>query len=86
MSDCRRGFEIHDVEGLREHFQLTLEHWVERLYKNQEAAFAEIGIPEFKATRAVERIMRARPMNRRQQERERASIEEIALEFGDDAL
>jgi cyclopropane-fatty-acyl-phospholipid synthase len=39
----RHGFEIHDVEGLREHFQLTLEHWVERLYKNQEAAFAEIG-------------------------------------------
>jgi cyclopropane fatty-acyl-phospholipid synthase-like methyltransferase len=39
----RHGFEIHDVEGLREHFQLTLEHWVERLYKNQDAAFAEIG-------------------------------------------
>ena len=39
----RHGFEIHDVEGLREHFQLTLEHWIERLYKNREAAFAEIG-------------------------------------------
>jgi hypothetical protein len=50
------------------------------------AAFAGIGIPEFTATRAVERLMRARPVTRRQQERERARIEEIALVFNDDTL
>ena len=27
----RSGFEIHDVEGLRPHYALTLRHWVERL-------------------------------------------------------
>ena len=25
------GFEIHDVEGLRPHYALTLRHWVQRL-------------------------------------------------------
>lgn len=28
------GFEIRDVESLREHYALTLRHWVERLEKN----------------------------------------------------
>jgi hypothetical protein len=50
------------------------------------AAFAEIGIPEFSATRAVERLMRARPVTRGRQERERARIEEIALELDVDTL
>ena len=27
----RSGFEIHDVEGLRPHYALTLRHWVQRL-------------------------------------------------------
>lgn len=33
----RGGFEIHDVEGLRQHYALTLRHWVRRLeqYKAQ---------------------------------------------------
>ena len=39
----RHGFEIHDVEALREHFQITLEHWVARLYASREAAIAEAG-------------------------------------------
>ena len=39
----RHGFEVHDVEGLREHFQLTIEHWIERLYRNNEAAIREVG-------------------------------------------
>jgi cyclopropane-fatty-acyl-phospholipid synthase len=42
----RHGFEIHDIEGMREHFQLTLEHWVARLYENRDAAVAEIGLPK----------------------------------------
>jgi cyclopropane-fatty-acyl-phospholipid synthase len=39
----RHGFEVHDIENWREHFQLTLEHWVARLAKNEAAAIAEIG-------------------------------------------
>ncbi len=39
----RHGFEVHDVEGLREHFQLTIEHWLRRLNANKEAAYMEIG-------------------------------------------
>ncbi len=40
----RHGFEIHDVEGMREHYQLTLEHWLERLYQRRDEAIAEIGM------------------------------------------
>ena len=34
---------MHDVEAMREHFQLTLEHWTARLYEHREQAAAEIG-------------------------------------------
>ena len=34
----RHRFEVHDIEGMREHFQRTLEHWVERLYANRARA------------------------------------------------
>ena len=34
---------VHDVEGMREHYQLTLEHWLARLYQNRERAAAEVG-------------------------------------------
>lgn len=39
----RHGFEVHDVEGMREHFQLTVEAWVNRLEANKVAAESEIG-------------------------------------------
>jgi cyclopropane-fatty-acyl-phospholipid synthase len=39
----RHGFEVHDVEGMREHYQLTLERWLDRLYESREVAAAEIG-------------------------------------------
>jgi cyclopropane-fatty-acyl-phospholipid synthase len=39
----RHGFEVHDVEAMREHYQLTLEHWLERLYQNREIAASEVG-------------------------------------------
>ena len=39
----RHGFEVHDVEAMREHYQLTLEHWLERLYAHRDIAAAEIG-------------------------------------------
>lgn len=32
------GFETRDVESLREHYALTLQHWVERLEKNHDRA------------------------------------------------
>jgi cyclopropane-fatty-acyl-phospholipid synthase len=38
----RAGFEIHDVEGLRPHYALTLRHWVRRLEANREAALREV--------------------------------------------
>jgi cyclopropane-fatty-acyl-phospholipid synthase len=34
------GFEIRDVESLREHYVLTLRHWLERLEANHERAVA----------------------------------------------
>jgi cyclopropane-fatty-acyl-phospholipid synthase len=39
----RNGFEVHDVEGLREHYGRTCRLWTERLHANQEAAEAEVG-------------------------------------------
>ena len=39
----RHGFEVHDVEAMREHYQLTLEHWLERLYQSREIAVADVG-------------------------------------------
>lgn len=39
----RAGFEIHDVEGLRPHYAMTLRHWVSRLEQNRVEAIAEVG-------------------------------------------
>jgi cyclopropane-fatty-acyl-phospholipid synthase len=47
----RAGFEIHDVEGLRPHYALTLRHWVRRLEANHEAAQREVGEPTFRVWR-----------------------------------
>lgn len=37
------GFEIHDVEGWREHYQLTTKIWCERLTARREEAIALVG-------------------------------------------
>jgi len=37
------GFEIRDVESLREHYALTLRQWVRNLEGNWDAAVAEVG-------------------------------------------
>jgi cyclopropane-fatty-acyl-phospholipid synthase len=37
------GQEIRDLESMREHYALTLRHWVENLEANREAAIAEVG-------------------------------------------
>jgi cyclopropane-fatty-acyl-phospholipid synthase len=39
----RFGFEVHDVEGLREHYALTLRLAHDRLFANREAAEREVG-------------------------------------------
>ncbi len=39
----RYGFEVHDVEGWREHYQRTTRLWFERLNANRAAAEAEVG-------------------------------------------
>lgn len=40
----RMGFEVHDVENLREHFQKTCEAWADRLWNNREEAAKEVGM------------------------------------------
>jgi cyclopropane-fatty-acyl-phospholipid synthase len=47
----RAGFEIHDVEGLRPHYALTLRHWVQRLEANREAVLREVDEPTFRVWR-----------------------------------
>ena len=47
----RAGFEIHDVEGLRPHYALTLRHWVQRLEANREAALREVDEPTYRVWR-----------------------------------
>ncbi|KQT52596.1 MULTISPECIES: SAM-dependent methyltransferase [unclassified Aureimonas] len=42
----QNGFEIHDVEGWREHYQRTCRLWHDRLLANYDAAVAEVGEPK----------------------------------------
>jgi cyclopropane-fatty-acyl-phospholipid synthase len=39
----RNGFEVHDVEGWREHYQRTCKQWHDRLLANYDAAVREVG-------------------------------------------
>lgn len=39
----RLGFETLDVEDMREHFELTLKHWEDRLYDRREEAYTLVG-------------------------------------------
>ena len=39
------GLEVRHVEGLREHYSLTLRHWVANLERNWDEAVAEVGEP-----------------------------------------
>jgi cyclopropane-fatty-acyl-phospholipid synthase len=39
----QHGFEVHDVEGWREHYALTTKHWCERLTARREEAVALVG-------------------------------------------
>jgi len=39
----RYGFEVHDVEGWREHYARTTRLWHDRLLANRDAAEREVG-------------------------------------------
>ena len=47
----RAGFEIHDVEGLRPHYALTLRHWVQRLEARRDEALREVDEPTWRVWR-----------------------------------
>ena len=40
----RHGFEVHDVEGWREHYARTTRLWHDRLCANRAAAEREVGV------------------------------------------
>ncbi len=45
------GFEIHDVEGLRQHYALTLREWVKRLDARHEEALKYVTEPVYRIWR-----------------------------------
>jgi cyclopropane-fatty-acyl-phospholipid synthase len=44
----RKGFEVHDIEGWREHYARTCRLWHDRLLANREAAEREVGEAKFR--------------------------------------
>ena len=47
----RSGFELRDVESLREHYVSTLNHWIERLESRRDEAIALVGEPTYRVWR-----------------------------------
>jgi cyclopropane-fatty-acyl-phospholipid synthase len=47
----RSGFELRDVESLREHYALTLRHWIRRLESRHRDAVALVGEPTYRVWR-----------------------------------
>ena len=45
------GFEIHDVEGLRQHYAITLREWVKRLEGQHEEALKYVTEPAYRTWR-----------------------------------
>ena len=43
-----KGFDVHDVEGWRDHYSLTCRHWCQRLEANREEAIRQIGEEKFR--------------------------------------
>jgi len=46
------GFEIHDVEGWREHYARTTRHWHDRLYARRDEAVDAVGIERYRLWQA----------------------------------
>src|SRR5581483_3462622 len=45
------GFEVRDVESLREHYAITLRHWVRNLERNHDAALHHVDEPTYRVWR-----------------------------------
>lgn len=45
------GFEVRDVESLREHYAMTLRHWVRRLEAHHDEALQEVDEPTYRVWR-----------------------------------
>ncbi len=43
-----KSFDVHDVEGWRDHYSLTCRHWCQRLEANREEAIRQIGEEKFR--------------------------------------
>ncbi|MEJ2016664.1 MAG: class I SAM-dependent methyltransferase, partial [Limibacillus sp.] len=43
-----QGFEVHDVEGWREHYALTCRHWHQRLIAREAEAVALVGREKYR--------------------------------------
>ncbi len=50
MLDCMEanGFEVHDVEGWRDHYALTCRHWCRRLSQRKEEAIRLVGAERYR--------------------------------------
>lgn len=46
MESC--GLEVHDVEGLRDHYALTAKRWCQRLAAHEDEAIAMIGLEKYR--------------------------------------
>jgi cyclopropane-fatty-acyl-phospholipid synthase len=47
----KAGMEVRDVESLREHYMMTLRHWVRRLERNHENALRYVSEPTYRVWR-----------------------------------
>ena len=47
----RSGLEVRDVESLREHYTLTLRHWIRELESSRDAAIDLVGEPAYRVWR-----------------------------------
>jgi hypothetical protein len=47
------GFEVRDVESLREHYALTLRHWARRLERHRDRALATVGEPTYRGLETI---------------------------------
>jgi cyclopropane-fatty-acyl-phospholipid synthase len=47
----RRGFEVRDIENLREHYARTLRAWVQNIERNREAAESAAGVTAYRVWR-----------------------------------
>ena len=51
--DCAEaaGFELRDVEALREHYAMTLRHWLRRLEAKEREAIRQVGDKRYRTWR-----------------------------------